>query len=112
MIIVGDIHRKNKKYNKEIVDYFFNWLLTIVKTNETIVLLGDVFDKSLMAGHVIKHMMDIFSKFYKVIIVEGNHDKSKPHKSLLEPLNYLDNVNILSEKTNLEIENYCHIKMI
>ena len=85
-LIVGDLHLKNSKMSDDMFEYFFKWIKTVRKENEPIIQVGDLFDKSILPGPIIRKPMSVFKSLNDIIIVQGNHDSSKQMGSLLEPL--------------------------
>ena len=101
MLIVGDLHAKKNELRKNLILKLFEWLNTVIEKDESLVLLGDVFDVPLIDGEIIAFIMEVLKKFSKVIIVKGNdnHDGN-----LLEPLAKLDNIQVAFDITELTID--------
>lgn len=98
MIIIGDLHQRNEKTQKHI-EYLFKWIdNTFDMKNETLVLLGDIFDKSLLPSENLYFLMKILKQYKKVVIITGNHDTSFIHKNYLLPFLHLDNIILVEEE--------------
>lgn len=103
MIIIGDLHAKNKEpFNKSICQ-FFEWLLKKYK-NEVIIQLGDLFDSASPHNLVIDSIVSYIKQFKEFHIIEGNHDTNYIRGGILTFLRHFDNVFIYENKTEIEIE--------
>lgn len=105
MIIVGDVHSKNKEPYRSAINNFFEWLIENYK-NEIVVLLGDLFDSSSPHAEVEEEIARYLVQLKKVVILKGNHDESKKSGNTLLPLNAHANITVFSEQAEIEIEGY------
>jgi DNA repair exonuclease SbcCD nuclease subunit len=83
IIIIGDLHfgsRKNNKVFHDILMKELNWSLTKIKKDDSVVILGDIFDSR--SNTDFKILNDAWGYFItlsrsckEVFIVAGNHDE-------------------------------------
>lgn len=103
MIIIPDIHVKNKEPFKTAIIDFFDWLIKNFK-NEIFVLLGDLFDNSSPHNSIEAEIVSKLIQLKEVHILTGNHDISYRAGNTLLHLQYHKNIKIYIEKTEIEIE--------
>jgi hypothetical protein len=92
MIIISDLHLKNKEPFLSAAKNFFEWV-DEKYSDEELVLLGDIFDTSSPQWEIFS----LFAEFVRsrnsyVYILEGNHTYSKIKGSVLEGLSSVPNV--------------------
>ncbi len=92
MLIIGDLHIKNKEPFLSAIKNFFEWL-DEKYPDEEIIFLGDTFDTSSPSWEIFS----LFAEFVRsrnsyVYILEGNHTYSKLKGSVLEGLGNVSNV--------------------
>jgi predicted phosphodiesterase len=104
IIIVGDIHAKNKEPFKTTVIKFLTWLYTTFP-DSVIIQCGDLFDSSSPHAEIEETVIGLLKKFKKVFIISGNHDYSKIHGNTLLPLIHHENLNIILAPTETVIDN-------
>lgn len=105
MIVIGDIHAKNKEPYKTAISQFFKWLVENYK-NETIVQLGDLFDTSTPHAEIESEIVHYLVQFKQVYILKGNHDTSSKSGNTLLPFNAHKNIKVFSEQEEIEIEGH------
>lgn len=104
MIIIGDLHIKEKEPYRKSIFSFLEWLNENYP-EEHLVLLGDVFDSS-------TPKWENYSEFEKFLenrnkttyIVQGNHEYSKRKGSALEGIHLSKKVKVFFEKEEIEID--------
>jgi len=108
LIICGDLHFREEQPFYNIAVKFIDWLSKQFNENDSLLLLGDVFDKSKPSALEYHLAIESFSKklkFKKIYIIHGNHTWSRKYGSALEPLKLYKNIEIIYQPTILEIEN-------
>jgi len=105
MIVVGDLHVKEKLIYKQAQLKFMNWLLDNYK-DEVIIQLGDFFDSSSINHSVVEEFMNIVKQFKEFHILSGNHDQSKRMNNILKVMKHLPNVHVYEIDTEIIIENH------
>jgi hypothetical protein len=110
IVVIGDLHIKNKEPWMSAVDGFFSWLRMWdeqqSENNVTYVFTGDIIDEHTPPGQVHSILASTFftgrlQNANHVYIIQGNHDIGR-HTSGIEYLNVSDNVTVV--KTLQEIE--------
>lgn len=109
MLILGDLHLQENWIKEKQVKLFFEWLnsQSFIKTENTIILLGDLFEIPTPNSQLVSSYLDLFANKWKsktIYILQGNHDYNLETNSL-DFFNFLDNVKVLKDKTELQIEN-------
>jgi len=110
LIVIGDLHIHEKEPLFSAQQEFFKWFISLEDNNSenTLLLLGDVFDKSKPSAKEYFYFMEDFLKklkFKEVLILHGNHTWSRKYGSALEPLKTISNVRIISSFETLKIDN-------
>lgn len=106
MIVVGDLHLKEKEYFFKAQVNFLNWLNDNY-IDENIIMLGDEFDSSTPRWEVFSVFLDFLNKRKgKTYILNGNHTCSKLKGKLLEGIQHLPNVKIFFKEEEFELEGY------
>jgi predicted phosphodiesterase len=105
LIVVGDLHLKNKvpffQYQKE----FLDWLLSNYN-DKVIMILGDIFDSSSPIWEVYKEFKEfLLKRNNETHIIVGNHDISKSKGCSLSAFNLIDKVTVYEDKSEMYIEN-------
>lgn len=103
MLIIGDIHAKNKQPHWMFIQKMFEELITTYK-EEVLVLLGDVFDTSSPVAEIEEAIANYLVQFKEVHIVSGNHDQSKRLGNTLLPLRVHENIHVYTDKTEVVID--------
>jgi len=104
IVVVGDIHAKNKEPYRSSINNFFAWLIENYK-DQIIVLLGDLFDSSTPHADIEEEIVKSLVQFKKVYILTGNHDTSRKAGNTLKPLIHHHNIIIIEDREEIEIEN-------
>lgn len=99
MIVVGDIHAKRKEPFLSSILSLFDWLYEGY-SNQTIILLGDLFDTSSPHNLVEKYVLEKLVMFKEVYIITGNHDFSKRQGNTLLPFGVHDKIKVITEPTH------------
>lgn len=104
MIIIGDLHLKNKEpylsASKKFLDY-----LTEQYDDVNMIFLGDVFDSSAPIWEVYKIFKEFLLKRKAyTYILNGNHDMSKSKGCSLSSFNLLDKIKVFEEEEVIEID--------
>ena len=111
--ITGDLHIDNMrgtyltdhyvggKPNRELdMDKQMNTMnrVCLEKKVDVFMILGDLFDRSLVSGYYYKKMLDYLWMFadsgMKIIVMDGNHDTSESGSSIVSPISRFRNENI------------------
>lgn len=104
MIIISDLHTKNKEPFQSAILKFLDYLIDNYKNN-VFVFLGDVFDTAsphnTLENEVIKRLIKLQ---YSYILV-GNHDQSMRLGNTLLHLDNHKNIEIINTDKIIEIEN-------
>jgi hypothetical protein len=89
MIVIGDLHLKDKEPYWEYQQKFLRWLNEEF-SDRTIVFLGDIFDTSAPTWNVFdtfqRFLRDRWERGVETVIVHGNHELSYQKGSALQPL--------------------------
>jgi len=109
IIYVGDLHLQKKEPFKKAFSYFFDWLLedsSLHNENNTLVLLGDLTDKSIIAGELNFLLMKLFQnlKFKHTYICRGNHPIHSQTGDATKILDIFDHVTVIRTPTKVTIE--------
>ena len=105
MIIISDIHAKNKEPYKKAVLNFLDYCIEKY-SNEIIIQLGDLFDSSNPHNSLEKEIVERLLKFKEFHCISGNHDQSYKSGNTLEQLNLHKNIYIYDKETVVDIEGY------
>jgi len=105
MIVIGDLHLKNKEpflsAQKKLLQFIEN-----TYPNEILIFLGDIFDNSSPHWNVYKLFKSFLINHNNTIyLLTGNHDYSKIKGNVLHPFSLLPNVTVIETITNIPIEN-------
>lgn len=104
VIIVGDIHAKEKLIYKQAQLKFLDWLHDNYK-DDIIVQLGDFFDSSSINHGVVEEFIGIVKKFKEFHIISGNHDQSKRMNNILKSMKHQSNIYIYESDAEIKLEN-------
>lgn len=106
MIIVGDLHLKQKEPFFTASKQFLNWLDENYRESE-ILFAGDVFDSSSPMWIVYKEFKEFLMKRKNyTYIIKGNHDTSKNKGCSLSAFNLVPNVTVYEDAQEIEIQNH------
>lgn len=100
MLVIGDLHIKNKSPFLSAIKYFFEWLDKDYP-DEDIIFLGDEWDTSSPMWECFSLFTNFASK-RKVIILGGNHTYSTKKGSILEGLLDFKNITTILEPTIID----------
>jgi len=104
LIVIGDIHLKNKEPFLSASKKFLNWLSENYN-EEDMIFLGDCFDSSSPLWEVYKVFKEfLMNRKALTYILNGNHDKSKNRGCSLSSFNLLDNVTVFEEEEECQID--------
>lgn len=106
IIIVGDLHLKQKEPFFQVSKQFLNWLDENYREQE-MVFAGDIFDSSSPMWIVYKEFKEFLMKRKNyTYIVKGNHDTSKNKGCSLSAFNLIDNVIVYEDYQEVKIQNH------
>lgn len=107
VLIVGDLHWKEKEPYKKKIKEFLNDLYEKYP-NDYIIFTGDFFDKANPhAEREIDEILEIVTKWHFVIVVTGNHEVSYKYGNILVPLQRIKNFLVChSEPMEVIIDDY------
>jgi hypothetical protein len=109
LIVVGDLHAREKEpYFSQWKD-FITWLFESEHNNSNnhLLLLGDLVESISVQHELLEMYLHTFlhkSKFKKIYILTGNHDRNY-ESTLLSVFKPLLNVEVIEKETILQIEN-------
>ena len=103
IIVVGDIHAKNKEPYWFHIQKMFDELIKKY-SKDVLILLGDVFDSSSPVAEIEETIAYYLSQFSEVHIVSGNHDQSRRLGNTLLPLRVHNNIHVYVDAAEIEIE--------
>lgn len=112
IVSLGDLHfRADYPWFRNSAESFLEWFetWTLNNSNNTLILLGDIVDKSINGGIVIDYIERLVnsSNFLEIYIVAGNHDFKRVngvYQLAYDFLNRRNNVHIIREMVDIEIE--------
>ncbi|MCP4650343.1 MAG: hypothetical protein GY853_09740 [PVC group bacterium] len=104
IIVISDLHIKNKEPYLSATIKFFDWLLENYK-DEIIIQLGDLFDESSPHNDLRNMANKYLTQFKKVYTIAGNHDYSKIKGLATLQFSEFNNVFVYDKPTIIEIEN-------
>ena len=105
MIIISDIHAKNKEPYKKAVLNFLDYCIEKY-SNEIIIQLGDLFDSSNPHNSLENEIIKRIIQFKEFHCLSGNHDQSYKSGNTLEHLQLHKNIFIYDKETVVDIEGY------
>jgi len=105
LIVIGDLHIKNKALYFRAQKKFLNWLLDNYKSS-TILQLGDLWDTSSPHNSIEAEIIGILKQFDDFRIIQGNHDISKIKGSALTHLQHHSNITVYDDITEIEVDGY------
>ena len=103
IIAVGDIQIQNQDPFRNSALKFLQWLLDNHK-EDTILQIGDFFDKSSIHHDLVDKILEILIQFKDFRIASGNHDMSDRLGNILLPLRHHKNLTIYTKQTEFEID--------
>lgn len=104
MLIISDIHLKEKMPYRAAIENFFKWVDTIYP-DENIIFLGDVWDSSSPTWNIFSLFTNFASNSrHAIYVLEGNHTYSKRKGTVLNGLYDFANINTIIESCVKEIE--------
>lgn len=103
-ILIGDVHwdkSSDSPYNRGLRK-LFGWLVEEFK-HEIWIQSGDYFDSARPNWDVYNEAVGFLLNPDRVILLDGNHDKSKNIGSCLQSLNLHSNIEVYNNKTEIKI---------
>jgi len=104
IIIVGDLHVKNREPFLSSICKTFEWIRDEFGSDITLIQLGDLFDTSSPHHDIEFKIIEKLLQFRQVFILTGNHDYSKIKGNSLLPLMHHRTITVLEEATEVILE--------